>query len=444
MKDSNDFNERFEPVYNEDNSNFYNDVKQDMDYTYKENSQETDQQNLYPYNQYEEQNPIYQSNYAVIPHRDYTDGIKNKKRSSKKVKVARIIAACMLLSAASGFGGSYLSQQIFNTGDANSKGVIYQSVVRTSTGTNDAQTYSVADIAALTANSIVEITTETVTTGDRMGQYISQGAGSGVIITTDGYIATNNHVIDGASKISVRLKDGKTYTAKLIGKDSQTDLAVIKIDVTDLTPAVMGDSSKLVVGETVVAIGNPLGQLGGTVTDGIISALDREITIDGESMTLLQTNAAINPGNSGGGLFNGAGELVGIVNAKSSGSDVEGLGFAIPIKTAKTVIEEIMKNGYVTGRVQIGINVVDILDTQTAMMYRVQELGVYILKATEANSQFQAGDRIVSIDGTKIESSSNVSSVIQKHSVGDVIKVVVERNNTEMTLSITLKESTPS
>ena len=193
--------------------------------------------------------------------------------------------------------------------------VIYQSVVRTSSSSSSDSSLSISDVAAVASNSVVEITTETVMMGTRMGQFVSEGAGSGVIITSDGYILTNNHVIDGASKITVRLKDGTSYNGVVVGLDEKTDLAVIKVDASDLQPAVFGDSSSLTVGETAVAIGNPLGQLGGTVTSGIISALDREISIDGETMTLLQTSAAINPGNSGGGLFNSYGELIGIVNA---------------------------------------------------------------------------------------------------------------------------------
>ncbi|WP_243154785.1 S1C family serine protease [Clostridium thermarum] len=230
----------------------------------------------------------------------------------------------------------------------------------------------------------MEITTETVSTNSRMRQYISEGAGSGVIVSKDGYIVTNNHVIDGASKITVKTTDKKSYTAKLIGKDVKTDLAVLKIEDSDLTTAVYGDSSKLVVGELAVAIGNPLGELGGTVTEGIISALNRDVVIDGQTMNLLQTSAAINPGNSGGGLFNEYGELIGIVNAKSSGSGIEGLGFAIRINTVIDIVDSIIDYGYVQGRIDTGLNLIDILDSQTARRYRVQSTGVYILKQAKA------------------------------------------------------------
>ena len=175
------------------------------------------------------------------------------------------------------------------------------------------------------ADAVVEIQTESISSGGSLfQQYISSGAGSGVILTQDGYIVTNHHVIENATSILVRTRSGDEYNAQLIGSDQQSDLAVLKIDASGLTPAVLGDSTKLEVGDLAVVIGNPLGELGGTVTSGIISALDREVTIDGQVMTLMQTDAAVNPGNSGGGLFDANGDLVGIINAKSSGNNVEG------------------------------------------------------------------------------------------------------------------------
>ena len=179
------------------------------------------------------------------------------------------------------------------------------------------------------------------------------------------------------------------------------------------------------------------------MTSGIISALDRSITIDGETMTLLQTNAAINPGNSGGGLFNQYGELIGIVNAKSSGSDIEGLGFAIPMNTAKTVIEEIIENGYVRGRISLGLAIVDISDTETAMAYRVSKTGVYVTQISSTSTQFQVGDRIVSFNGESIDSAEALTSAINKCKVGDTVEVVVERRSQKYTFSLTLQEEKP-
>lgn len=308
--------------------------------------------------------------------------------------------------------------------------------------------YTVAQVADMTAKSVVEITTETVVKGSYFGQYVSSGAGSGVIITEDGYIITNHHVIADASSITVKLKDDTTeYSATLIGSDSKTDIAVIKIEATGLQAAALGNSDQLVVGESVLAVGNPLGSLGGTVTNGIISALDREIEIDGQLMTLLQTNAAINPGNSGGGLFNGKGLLIGIVNAKSSGSDIEGLGFAIPINTAKAVAEDLINHGYVQGRVSMGVTLVDITDAQTAMQYRVQYLGVYVLNVTEGGSGeaagLEVGDCILSVAGTTVSTSSDISAVLDDYNIGDSVPMVVYRNRREVSITVTLQEAGP-
>ncbi|MEG2489159.1 MAG: trypsin-like peptidase domain-containing protein, partial [Anaerorhabdus sp.] len=260
--------------------------------------------------------------------------------------------AAALVGGTFGFGGGYLALQMYP-----------QSVIVQNTNTNSSlnntalssDNLSLQDIIQKAQPSVVEIRTETVSNNFLLQEYVSEGAGSGVIITSDGYIVTNNHVIDNASTINVTLSDGTSYPATLIGKDAATDLAVIKIEATNLTMAVLGNSDGISVGDTVVAIGNPLGRLGGSATDGIISALDREITIDNETMTLLQTNAAVNPGNSGGGLFNSRGELIGIVNAKSSGSDIEGLGFAIPVNDVKTVAEQLINDGYVSNRASMGV-----------------------------------------------------------------------------------------
>jgi serine protease Do len=192
---------------------------------------------------------------------------------------------------------------------------------------------SIVDIVELVSDSVVEIS---VVTGDM------RGAGSGVIISEDGYIVTNDHVVSGASSIAVRLFNGDSFEASLVGSSPENDLAVIKIEAANLSPAVMGVLGNLRTGESVVAIGNPLGTFGGTVTDGIISALEREVVLDGVSMTLLQTNAAVNPGNSGGGLFNMSGELIGIIVAKDI--EAEGIGFAIPIDVVSVVLTELISN----------------------------------------------------------------------------------------------------
>jgi len=372
---------------------------------------------------------------------------RKKKKSGRMGFAAAVIAICMIGSTVFGFGGTYLANNLNSANaaaaetvltDNSGNTVLYQSVIKTSTGNSAAEKMSVEDVVANVKSSVVEITTETVSTGRFMGQYVSKGAGSGVIISKDGYIVTNNHVVDGANTITVRLSNGSEHTATLIGTDAKSDLAVIKINANDLQPAVLGYSSELLVGQSAVAIGNPLGELGGTVTSGIISALDREITIDGETMSLLQTDTAINPGNSGGGLFNLYGELVGVVNAKSSGSEIEGLGFAIPIDTAKIVIEQIIEYGYVTGRIDTGFTLIDIQDAQIAMMYRIQQLGLYILRSV--SGEFQSGDRITAIDGQTISSLSDFNKQMSNYHVGDTVSITVIRNGKSVTASLTLTE----
>ena len=353
----------------------------------------------------------------------------------------RVVIGIVIIGLA--FGGAYfgtimaLGNQTINYGTT----VLYQTVERTITNvsTDDSTTLSIKEIAALTTSSVVEISTEATTYGNYMQQYVTSGSGSGVILSKDGYIVTCYHVIEGATKITVRLSDGTEYDATVIGSDTDNDISVLKINASDLNPAVLGDSDAMVVGDTVVAIGNPLGELGGTVTSGILSALDREITIDDTTMTLLQTNAAVNPGNSGGALFNAYGELIGIVNAKSSGDNIEGLGFAIPINSVKDSIEQLISQGYVTGKRVLGITIVNVTDSQTAQQYNVTDFGIYIT-AIQDNSLavsvgFQVGDRIISINSIEVSTISDLQQLYKNCTVGDNVTFKIVRNNQEQTIS---------
>ncbi len=314
--------------------------------------------------------------------------------------------------------------------------------VITSAGSSTA---SVATVVARVADSVVEITTETIVQSGHIGQYITSGAGSGVIISSEGFIVTNHHVIDGANSITVRLTDGTEYSATLVGSDEQTDIAVLWIDAGSrkLTVATLGASFDLVVGEDILAIGNPLGSLGGTVTEGMVSATARQINISGTDMTLLQVSAPINPGNSGGGLFNLAGELVGVVNAKMASEELEGLGFAIPIDTAYEVILELIDHGYVRGRPALDFNVVDVTSVQTAMRYFDSfYTGVYVYDQDRDDVKY--GDLILSADGTEITASSQLAAIVKKKKVGDTIELIVYRKNEQLTVTITLVESAPT
>lgn len=371
-----------------------------------------------------------------------------QKRSKRWI--AFLIIGCLLTVAVLGAGGIALGRQIAKPTESSSSTENPPKIqTENKTPVLSSESLSMTQVAAKCMPSVVAITTETLSTSYFLPQLVSTGAGSGVIITEDGYILTNNHVIDGAAQISVKLSDGATYTASLVAADEQTDLALIKVDATGLTPATFGDSSALAVGQKVFAIGNPLGTLGNTVTDGIVSALDREITISGQSYTLLQTSAAINPGNSGGGLFDEGGNLIGIVNARanytSSGDTVIGIGFAIPSNTASSVANELLDHGYVGGRVKLGVTLINISDTRTAMMYRVSKTGIYILQiesdSNASKAGLQVGDRLIRIGDTEITATEDVEKVLQDTSVGDTLKITVERDNSEKTFEIMMAES---
>ncbi len=297
--------------------------------------------------------------------------------------------------------------------------------------------------AAAVKDSVVEITT---TTTSYHG--ISAGAGSGVIIHEDGIIVTNNHVIEGCDNIYVRLTNGDTYVATLRGTNEDGDIAIIKITPQagkPLTVASLGYSKALALGEEVIAIGNPLGELGGTVTNGIISALEREISVDGVKMTLLQTNAAINSGNSGGGLFNMAGELIGVVNAKYSATGVEGLGFAIPIDAAyKDSFEDLFKYGYIRGIPTMGLSLADYYTDYSGRYYcaRVLDNG--------SHSGITNGDYVYSINGTQVWGTSSssveqIKAIIRALSVGDTVSVkfLNVSTSTYYTCTIVLQEYIP-
>ena len=371
------------------------------------------------------------------------------KKKSGAGKIAIVLIAAFIISIVGGAIGSSLSKSVSgSTGNA----VIYQSDTKTSKDTDSTgsskSSNTVESVAANTAASVVEVKTSTIQRGTFFGDYVTSGAGSGVIISEDGYIVTNNHVIEDANEITVTLKSGKDYKATLVGTDEKTDIAVLKIDAKDLTPATFGDSTSVAVGEQIVVIGNPLGSLGGSVTTGIISATGREIEIENMTMTLLQIDAAVNPGNSGGALFNLNGELIGVVNAKYSSEEVEGLGFAIPINTAKKTIEDIIAYGYVKGRAQLGITAVEINDLQTALSAGVSELGVYVYSVNDGSGAdkagLKAGDRIVKIDNKEVDSYSTLSKILDSHSVGDTVKLTYSRSGVQQEVSVKLVEYKPT
>lgn len=399
--------------------------------------------------------PYYVPNFTVYGENN-DDGMGEPQRPKKEKKtvgigvLAAICAICVLVSATVGaIAGAIASGgNVLEIGVGGEKETI--SIIRSDreinveeiTGSTGYTDLSVAQVAALVGDSVVEITTTHVETSSIYGQYITSGAGSGVIFCQKngyGYIVTNYHVIDGANDIKVRVKDGDThtdYSAEYIAGDAAEDIAVVRIPVgeaVELTVAIfVSDSDDLVVGEQVVAIGNPLGQLGGTVTDGIISALDREITIEDNVMTLLQTNAAINPGNSGGGLFNMSGELIGIVNAKQSSAGIEGLGFAIPANIVAKDIEDIINDGYIRGRATLGIEV----------QYGTTHSGSTGVFVTNSGStDFSYMDRIVQIGDTVIEDMADYNAALKALEIDQTVTVKVYRNNGAVIINAEVMEN---
>lgn len=394
----------------------------------------------------------------------YSRYYKRKKKSSSFVKATTILLLCCLLTGFIAGGSVYLKLSheidelelmIANQSEGDividNKGLTIENVLMTADGNSSA----VTKIAKKVGPSIVGIRMVTQSPrnwyyGDAMSQ--SQYEGSGIIIDSKGYIMTNYHVVQYAdpknsmsknTTLEVFLSDGRQAIAKFTGGDKKSDLAVIKIDMNDLPKAEMGDSEALEVGELAVAIGNPLGlEFQGSVTVGVISALNRTISIEDRTMNLIQTDAAINPGNSGGALLNSKGEVIGINTAKISISGVEGLGFAIPVNEAKLIIDQLIMFGYVKGRPSIGISGREITDT-ISYLYDIP-VGVYILEVVEGSGADKAGirenDTLISLDGVEVRTMKEVDSIKDKYKAGDTVEAVVVRNGRKLKLSLTFTE----
>lgn len=367
------------------------------------------------------------------------------------------VLLCILLSFGAGVGGATLAYDSIRKSGTTQESAVPapdQSTVRNPDpsalidrsdaafspyGSAGEDAYSISTVVRMVQNAVVVINaTVTTTTTDIFGRPYtteSQSAGSGVIISAEGYILTCNHVVEGASTIAVTLNDStNTYAATLVGQDATTDLAVLKITPLEsepLTAATHGISENLVVGEHVVAIGNPLGTLGGTVTDGIISAKARQIKTDNGTMTLLQTNAAINSGNSGGGLFNLKGELIGIVNAKYAKSGVEGLAFAIPIDTAYKVEKDLIRDGYVRGVPDIGLSLLTVDDSNFKLYnvgkYPIAEKGLYVL-SSRCCEDLKNRDRILTVNGVAVMTEEEFEAVVADLKVGDTLTITYYRD----------------
>ena len=412
-------------------------------------------------------------------------------KKKRKIKWGRFLlsAVGVVLAAALCFTAGYAGVLVANQKNTV---VIQQVMPGNSSGpeapTVDNTVLTSAQVAAKVESSVVAITTEHMTTSNYwFGSYVTSGAGSGVVISEDGYILTCAHVIDGASKITVELQGGETAVATLVGSYTNGDIAVIKIDKTGLNAAEIADSDALLQGETCYAVGNPEGRFSGSISDGIISALDRTITVQVESaapnggrgnslydmfygggtyvqniqLNVLQMTAAVSPGNSGGALFNDRGQLIGIVSAKSSQTDSEGLGFAIPSNTAMEIASQLIAGGtYVpessqggegetsnvtptTNKAILGIHVSEI-NQQSAYQHNMKP-GVYVSSITVQSTMdagLQVGDRIVSVDDVMVSTSTDVTSYLADKAVGDQVTLNVERNNRLVAVTVTLVENT--
>lgn len=317
-----------------------------------------------------------------------------------------------------------------------------------------AEAMSVTEVVEKVADSVVEINT-VISSNEG-------AAGSGVLFATNDtryFVITNNHVIEGAVSITVILTDGSKHTATLVATDAKCDIAVISIlksgiDTDKYTTVIVpADNYKVRVGDTAIAIGNPLGSLGGTVTSGIVSALDRQINVEGEVMTLLQTDAAINSGNSGGALFDCYGQLIGIVNAKAADVGIEGIGFAIPVKTAVSSACDLIISGYVTGRPAIGVTIVAFTNTSQIYQYSHENdwkqyfdytgdaIGLYIQAVSNTESGLEVGDYLVTADGVSVTTQTALSRAINAHKVGEQLQLQIRRKGELKTISVTLIES---
>lgn len=332
-----------------------------------------------------------------------------------------------------------------NNGNSSSSTANAQNPKTSSAQVSDARNTPIVRAAKDVGPAVVGITNKAVARDWFNNQVeVSQGVGSGVIFKSDGYIVTNNHVIDGAKEITVSLADGRNFPGKVVGADPITDIAVVKIDASDLPVAKFGDSDDILVGEPAIAIGNPMGlEFQGSVTAGVISALNRTLDIGDGQVKLLQTDAAINPGNSGGALVNADGLVIGINSAKLAANGVEGMGFAIPINTVKPIIDQLISNGHVS-RPYLGVGVFD-KNTAAKSGYLLNiDKGVYVAQVESdspaAGAGIRRGDIIEKIDDKEINTVNDLTGAISAHKISDKVSLVIIRNGSEITVTAQLQE----
>ena len=388
--------------------------------------------------------PVY---YGVPVHQPQKQPKPKKHGSKFGLKLLAVVLCCAITSAAAlGVFVVMIQNGVINVQSSDTS----SDTSASSDGTVSAM--SDQDIAAKLTPSVVCIQNYQVTQNygfmqtDTSDSSVSPaGEGSGIIMSEDGYIITNAHVVEGATSLKVITSDGETYEAQLIGSDTVTDLAVVKIDATGLTAAEFGSSEDLRVADKVMAIGNPGGhELSSSVTIGYVSALNRAISNNttGYTMEYIQTDAAINPGNSGGALINEYGQVVGINSAKISATGYEGLGFAIPIDTAQPIISDLIQYGYVKDRAVLGISG-QFIDSMTGRFYGLPQ-GEYVAQLNSSEAQasgLQVGDVITAIDGQQLDSESTLRSAILSKKPGDTVTLQVYRSSTQQSATVELKLS---
>ena len=405
-----------------------------------------DENNLYHYSyrKGDEQNPnapIDTKNYAEDPWDKNPGGSPKKKGGSGlSGKVIALALVCALVVG--GFVGAGVSAaaKVNHTGIQVSDREVAQVQTLKVDGSKQ---MTMSEVYASNVNSVVSINVSSTT--NYFGQQVETAAsGTGFFITEDGYILTNHHVVSGASSVSVTLYNGESYDAKVIGSDEDYDIAVIKIDVTGATPVVLGDSSKLAIGESVAAVGNPLGELTFSMSEGIVSCVNRAINVDGTPFNMIQVDCSINPGNSGGPLFNSYGEVVGIVSAKYSSysnTTVEGIGFAIPINDVVSLVKDIMTNGYVTTKAYMGITPQN-MTAQMAQQYRYDVTeGVFVCSvdpdSAAAKAGLKLGDVITKMDDKDITSYEDLVAAKKSYSAGDTVTLTVYREGKTIEVELT-------
>ena len=371
--------------------------------------------------------------------------VKPVKKNRMGLKIAALALSCALLGGAAGGGAVWAASQAGQ--DEREINVSSRPAAQVSLRSVDGKTaLSDAEVYAANVNSVVSIRTSATAGYNFYGQPVeTASAGSGFVLSADGYILTNYHVVKGAETVTVTMYNGDEFSAQYIGGEEDYDIAVIKVEAENLQPVTLGDSATLNVGDHVLAIGNPLGELTFSMTGGMVSCVDRAINVDGTPFNMIQTDTSINPGNSGGPLFNQYGEVVGIVSAKysqsSNGTTVEGLGFAIPMNDVFSMVKDIMTNGYVSNRAYLGITPQTLTEGTAAQFHYDVTSGVFINYVEPDSAADKAGlkmgDVITKVDDTDIKSVEDLNLAKKKYSAGDTATLEVYRPDGSVTVEIT-------